>query len=328
MRLKSLAVSAASSLVVFLAACGNNDDDSTATPTPTPTPVSTTISGSAVKGPVSGATVTVKNAATGGVLGTTTTAAGGAYSLGVPFTGDVVVEVSGGTYTDEATGATTPLATPLRVVLNANGGSVTGVVTPLTTMAYTYAFHSGAPVTSAAFQTQAQNLAGQFGLSGVNLATTLPQVTGTTNAYGESLRALSRYMADNGRTLATVTNSVFANVGDMTAFNTLYNEALAKNGSSMRVSFTATGFNISGTGVGGGSGSCGVNVSGTVTANGFTVPLNINYCVTGIEAGSCASGNSTLSQALSGQQGMVGAANLAYSFAASCAAGAFAINLQ
>ena len=39
---------------------------------------------------------------------------------------DVVVEVNGGTYTDEATGASTPLATPLRVVLNANGGSVLG----------------------------------------------------------------------------------------------------------------------------------------------------------------------------------------------------------
>ncbi len=327
MRWKNLAALAASSLVVFLAACSNNDDD-TAAVAPTPLPAATTtISGSAVKGPVSGAIVTVKNAATGAVLGTTTTAVGGAYSLGVPFTGDVVVEVNGGTYTDEATGATTPLSTPLRVVLNANGGSVTGVVTPLTTMAYTYAFNSGAPVTNAAFQSQAQNIASQFGLSGVNLATTMPQVTGTLNAYGESLRGLSRYMADNGKTLATITNAVFANVGDLTAFNTLYNDALAKNGSTMRVNFTATGFNISGTGAGGGTGSCGVNVSGTVTANGFTVPLNVNYCVTGLAAGSCTSGNSTLSQALSGQQGIVGAANLAYSFAESCAAGAFTINL-
>ena len=36
-----------------------------------------------------------------------------------------------------------------------------------------------------------------------------------------------------------------------------------------------------------------VNVQGTVTANGFTVPLNVNYCVTGIAAGSCTSGNSS-----------------------------------
>jgi hypothetical protein len=214
------------------------------------------------------------------------------------------------------------------VVVAANGGTVTGIATPLTTMAYTYAFGSGAPVSHAAFTTQAQTLATQFGLSGVNLATTLPQVTGTTNAYGDSLRALSRYMADNNRTLATITNAVFANAGDLTAFNTLYNNALIAVGSPVRVNFTATGFNLAGTGAGGGSGTCGVNVQGTVTANGFTVPLNVNYCVTGIAAGSCTSGNSSLSQALGGQQGIVGAANLQYAFSASCAAGAFTINLQ
>ncbi len=323
MRSKTLAALAATALAVILAACGGGSG--TTTPA---TPVTTTISGSAVKGPVSGATVTVKNAATGAVLGTTTTGAGGAYSLGVEFTGDVVVEVSGGTYTDEATGASTVLATPLRVVLNANGGNVTGIVTPLTTMAYTHAFQGSTTVTKSAFDTRAQALASQFGLPDVNLATTLPQVTGTTNAYGEALRALSRYMADNGKTLATVTNAVFTNAGDLSTFNTLYNDALAKSGSSMRVNFTANGFNISGTGAGGGTGTCGVNVQGTITTGGYTVPLDLNYCISGIAAGSCTSGNASLSQALSGQQGMVGAANLAYTYAAACAAGAFTITLQ
>lgn len=323
MRSKTLAAVAATALALILAACGGGSG--TVTPA---TPVTTTISGSAVKGPVSGATVTVKNAATGAVLGTTTTGPGGAYTLGVQFTGDVIVEVSGGTYTDEATGASTTLTTPLRVVLNANGGNVTGIVTPLTTMAYTQAFQGGTAVTTSAFDARAQALASQFGLSGVNLATTLPQVTGTTNAYGDSLRALSRYMADNGRTLATVTNAVFANAGDLSTFNTLYNDALARTGSSMRVTFTANGFNISGSGAGGGTGTCGVNVQGTITANGFTVPLDLNYCIAGIAAGSCTSGNASLSQALNSQQGVVGAANLAYTYAAACAAGAFTITLQ
>jgi len=323
MRSKTLAAVAATALALILAACGGGSG--TVTPA---TPVTTTISGSAVKGPVSGATVTVKNAATGAVLGTTTTGPGGAYTLGVQFTGDVIVEVSGGTYTDKATGASTTLTTPLRVVLNANGGNVTGIVTPLTTMAYTQAFQSGTAVTTSAFDARAQILASQFGLSGVNLATMLPQVTGTTNAYGDSLRALSRYMADNGRTLATVTNAVFANAGDLSTFNTLYNDALARTGSSMRVTFTANGFNISGSGAGGGTGTCGVNVQGTITANGFTVPLDLNYCIAGIAAGSCTSGNASLSQALNSQQGVVGAANLAYTYAAACAAGAFTITLQ
>ena len=68
----------------IVAACGGGGGSSSSATT-------TTISGSAVKGPVDGATVTVKNASTGAVLGTTTTSATGAYTLDVPFRGDVVV---------------------------------------------------------------------------------------------------------------------------------------------------------------------------------------------------------------------------------------------
>lgn len=171
MRSKFLGVLAISATAVFLVACGGGGGGGTATTT-------TTISGSAVKGPVSGATVTVRNAATGAVLGTTTTGAGGLYSIDISFTGDVLIEVSGGTYTDEATGLATPLSTPLRVVLNANGGAVTGIATPLTTMAYTYALGSGSSVSASAFNTAATTLANQFQLTGVNLATTevAPQI--------------------------------------------------------------------------------------------------------------------------------------------------------
>jgi hypothetical protein len=89
------------------------------------------------------------------------------------------------------------------VVVAANGGTVTGIATPLTTMAYTYAFQSSNAVTHAAFDAQAQKIASQFGLSGVNLATTLPQVTGTTNAYGDSMRAFRATWPTNNKTLAT-----------------------------------------------------------------------------------------------------------------------------
>jgi hypothetical protein len=51
------------------------------------------------------------------------------------------------------------------------------------------------------------------------------------------------------------------NAGDLTAFNTLYNNALIAVGSPIRVNFSASGFNISGTGAGGGTGTCGVNGS-------------------------------------------------------------------
>ena len=313
-----LAALAAIAVASIVTACGNSDGPAGGAVVPVAT---TTITGSAVKGPVSGATVTIKNAATGATLGTTTTGAGGAYSLAVAFTGDVIVEVSGGTYTDEATGVATALAAPLKVVLNANGGTVTGVVTPLTTMAYTYAFGNNAAVTAAAFNTMAGNVATQFKLNEVNLATTLPTVTGAMNDYGRVLAGLSKYMQANAVTLPTLVNTAFSTAqwADFsTRFNTAY--AAANPGANLSFNFNGNVLNLGGTGAGGGTGSCGVNVQGSITANGISVPLNLDYCFTGIAAGSCAAGNGALSQALAGQNGLVGAANLVYAFTAACVA--------
>ena len=120
----------------------------------------------------------------------------------MPYSGDVIVEVSGGTYTDEATNQSTTLTTPLKVVITANGSAVTGVVTPLTTMAYTYAFGSTGTPTAAAFNTMASSVATQFKLTGVNLATTVPTVSGTMNDYGKVLAAVSKYLQTNSVTLS------------------------------------------------------------------------------------------------------------------------------
>ena len=111
-----------------------------------------------------------------------------------------------------------------------------------------------------------------------------------------------------------------------TAFTSAYQTAVPN--SSITFAFTGNGLTVGGTGAGGGSGSCGVNVQGTVSANGFNVPLNLDYCIVGIAAGSCNSGNATLSQGLSGQGDLVGAANLVYTYSTTCAAGAFEIRLQ
>ncbi|MBI1890067.1 MAG: hypothetical protein HYS18_05445 [Burkholderiales bacterium] len=289
-----------------------------------------TISGSAVKGPVANATVTVKNASTGAILATTTTNSLGAYTIDVSYTGDVIVEISGGTYTDEATGVLMNLSTPLKVVLNANG-SVTGMVTPLTTMAYTSAFGSASSaVTSTAFNTAASQIATQFKLSGTNLATTLPTVSGSNaNDYGKVLRAVSQYLQSQNVTLPTLTNLTFTSQ-QLPAFSVAFSSAYntVNPGSSVTFSFDGNAFNIGGTGVGGGTGTCGVNVQGSVTAAGITVPLNLNFCITGIATGSCNSGNAQISQAISAQGGISGAANLSYSYSSTCVAGATKINLQ
>lgn len=321
MRSKFLGVLALCASAVILVACGGGGG-STATTT-------TTISGSAVKGPVSGATVTVRNASTGAVIGTTTTGAGGLYSIDISFTGDVVIEVSGGNYIDEATGLSTALSTPLRVVLNANGGAVTGIATPLTTMAYTYAVGSGSSVTAAAFNSAATTVANQFQLNGVNLATTTPVVSGSLNGYGRVLSAVSRYLQINNATLQSIVGTTF-NTTQWANFSAAFTSAYAaaNPGSNITFSFDGGAFTIGGTGAGGGSGTCGVQAQGTVTANSITVPISLNYCVSGIAAGSCTSGSSSLSQALSGQQGLSGATNLTYTVSPTCASGAIAIVLQ
>ena len=122
--------SAALAAAGLLAACGGGG--SAVTP----------ISGSVVKGPVNGAQVCAYKAVAAGKgeqIKCVTTGSTGAYTMEVDYVGDVVIEASGGTYTDEATGATKTLSDPLQVVLNAQGTAATGVVTPLTTVAFSMA---------------------------------------------------------------------------------------------------------------------------------------------------------------------------------------------
>jgi len=276
----------ASGVLLALVACGGGTS-------------STTISGAAVKGPVDGATVTIKNASTGAVLGTTTTKANGTYSLDVSYSGDVVVEVSGGNYIDETTQLSTPLATPLKTVLAANGGTVTGVVTPLTTLAYGAAFPAGtvgSAITAAAFKTKATAVATQFNLTAADLDKIPDVALGTNDAYGKVLTSISKYMDTNNATLDSIFNTT-----DWTGFNGLINAAYNALYPNSGVTFNVTGFdaatgqatgvmNIPNTGYGGGTGTCQVREQGTMNipaigaAPASTVPLDETICFTGLNA--------------------------------------------
>jgi hypothetical protein len=292
---------------IALAACGSSDSSpapaaaqAAAPAAAPPAATSTTITGVAVKGPVSGATVTIKNAATGAVLATTTTSAGGAYSVATTFTGDVLVEVSGGSYTDEATGTTKQLTTPLRTVLSASGGTVTGVVTPLTTMAYTYS--GSANPNAEAFKQAAEKIAGGLGLSGTNILNTVPDVnTGTMNDYGKSLRALSQYLKDNpGTDLSTLVSTAMAS-STFSAFSVSYGAAYSTiNGSPITVSFNGGNVvTLSGIGTGtgtAGSASCGLAIG----LNGTNL---VNICYVGlVSADECSSSNAELAADAAEQQ--------------------------
>src|SRR5690606_27418991 len=106
----------------------------------------TAVSGSVVKGPVNGADVCVYALDSNGApaaqpMGACAkTGAGGAYTVNIgAASGSYLITASGGTYTNEATGApNVPLDTPLKTIVSANGGAVTAAVTPLTSVAVNY----------------------------------------------------------------------------------------------------------------------------------------------------------------------------------------------
>lgn len=123
---------------------GGNDAPAPPPPPPPPPAGSVTISGVAALGPISGGNVKVyavkdNKLDTTTVLGTGITAADGSYTVTLVSapTGPVIVEVTGGTFTDEASG--TP-GVNLKMKLHAAVSSVVDgakiAVTPLTHLAF------------------------------------------------------------------------------------------------------------------------------------------------------------------------------------------------
>ena len=207
--------------VALLAACGggsgstaavaSNGGDLVVAALPEATAPSATLSGSIVKGPVSGSQVCAYELVSSGKgkqLGCTVTNADGSYSLTLAFEGEVVVEALGGSYTDEATGLTgVPLSAPLTSVTKLGHGPNVLHATPLTALAYARALATGS-LNLAEFQAKANTVRDAFGLAAdVDLVRTLPTVgTGSTNPYGAALHGVSK-MLGMGATLAGVVAS-------------------------------------------------------------------------------------------------------------------------
>ena len=201
-----------------LAACGGSDDP-VAAPTPTPPPpppaaAATTVSGAVVKGPVSGAQVcafAVAGSARGAALGScTTTDAGGNYSFAVPAgSGALWIEATGGSYTDEVSGArvNVPAGSPLVSLATANGAAVTTMLTPLTTLAFNAArttVGASGTLDATPYAAAAAQLLSTFNLpTTLNISTLLPTFGSGINSYGTALTVISQMVA-NGSTLASI----------------------------------------------------------------------------------------------------------------------------
>lgn len=86
-------------MVGLLAACSSSDDDDD-------TIVTTTISGYVVAAPVDGASVAMKDTSGNTLADSVTTKSDGGYSIdpGMAMSGEFILESTGGSYTDEATG--------------------------------------------------------------------------------------------------------------------------------------------------------------------------------------------------------------------------------
>lgn len=159
-RRKNLKVMLALTLIIgttsLLFGCGGGGSSGT-----TPATSGGIISGTAVKGPVDGGTVTayaVINGTMGTKLASGTTDSQGNFHISIgAYSGPVMLQLSGGTFIDEATGAT----------MTMSPGDVMTAVTPSIMSGETMTGIQVTPLTSMA-QAMANNMAG--GMTGTNIA--------------------------------------------------------------------------------------------------------------------------------------------------------------
>ncbi len=199
----------------ILFGCGGGGSSAT-------TPAGTTgahgmFSGTAVKGPISGATVTaysITNGTMGMQLASGTTDSKGNFDMPIgDYEGSVMIQMSGGTYVDEATGTVMPMAPGdvMTAVLTslASGTTVTGIqVTPLTSMAQAMANNMAGGMIDANI-TAANNAIGNYFMVNdilhtqpMNPLVSQSSVTATQDMmnYGMALAALSQSAKDVGMT--------------------------------------------------------------------------------------------------------------------------------
>jgi hypothetical protein len=137
-KIRTMIAGVGSSVLLF--ACGGGGGGGGGTTVP----ASGTISGTVVKGPVSGAAIAafaLGNGTMGAMIGDATTDAAGNFSVSIGgHSGPVMIQATGGSYADEATGTTMTMRTgdvmTGAIPSVAAGATTSGIqITPLTSMA-------------------------------------------------------------------------------------------------------------------------------------------------------------------------------------------------
>jgi hypothetical protein len=195
----------------------------------TPVAGNGTMSGTAVKGPVNGATITaygISNGVMGTQVASGTTDAQGNYQISIgTYAGPVMLQLSGGTFIDEATGA--PMSMSPGDVMTAvipsvtSGETITNImVTPLTSMAQAMAGNMAGGMTGANITAANTSVGTYFMVSDILHTQPMnPLVTNSGNTatldmknYGMSLAAISQSAKDMG--MASSSSMVTAMMND------------------------------------------------------------------------------------------------------------------
>lgn len=174
------------------------------------------IGGTGIKGPVGNATVmayAISNGAMGAQISTGTTDLNGNFNLTTgSYAGPVMLQLSGGTYTDEATGtpnmsmATGDVMTAVLPSIAA-GATISGVqMTPLTSMAQAMAQHMAGGMTDANIAAANTAVGDYFMVSDILHTPPMnPLVSGSGSTatqamvnYGMALAAISQYAKNQG----------------------------------------------------------------------------------------------------------------------------------
>ncbi len=204
---------AGSLLVLFLVvACGGGGGEGESAPNSS---INGTISGTATDGPVSGATVTAwsmtANGTRGSQFGSAQTDGQGNFSMSVGgHSGPFMLQMSGGSYMDEATGSQMNMGNNIMTCLISQmsaGSTVSGIqITPLTSMAQMMAQNMSGGMNPTNMNAANHAMGNYFGVSDITMIHPMdPTVSGSGSAatqemrnYGMTMAAMSQYAKDIG----------------------------------------------------------------------------------------------------------------------------------
>lgn len=169
-------------------------------------PASVSLSGQAIKGPVSGGQVCAYTLANPRQqIACTTTDSNANYQLALPAgTGEVLLEVTGGSYIDEATGQKVALTSPLRTLTKAGGPIQNVLMTPFTELAVqrTSAASGVGNLTLVGFQTQIGNLETGLGITGLATGNPFGSKSAADITHQKALEAFAKLQNGAGSSVS------------------------------------------------------------------------------------------------------------------------------